>query len=202
MADNSLSRDLELNSIHYYRNSKSDHVFVYNNYATASGTDKPAVIIIPLNDGGALKVPITKLPIDLSEQAPKSEIINSKLFMEMLLKKYLKICPDTEALKVRSDPKAIQELNRLTDSTVTNLDEMFNRESIEVKDVKIPTQSKADALDINLTVMEVLAREDIHDDEKISTIENIADTLTSKDWQYIFDNSTNELKNVALKHLS
>lgn len=197
-----LKRDLQLNSIHYYRNNGSDHVFVYNDSSKHSPQGTSSIVIIPLNENSTLRIPNTRLPIDLTEQAPKEEVINNKLFMDLIFKKILRICSDEEAFDVRSDPAAIAELNKLAEGNVNqNLDKMYDRKEIEVKEGDLVDSTTPAKLEVNLTVMEILAREDISQDEKISTVKNLASTLTEKDWKYIFENSQDDLKDLALENL-
>lgn len=195
-----LAQYLASNSIHYYKNDGSEHVFVYNEIDKYFPDKRKSVIIIPINEQEAIRVPITRLPIDLTEQATKDEILSNRQFMEMLSKRFLRICPEEEAFKARSTKEAMQELSKLAETKVVNLDEMFARNEVDVLDTQEVSQA-AEKLEVNLTVMEVLAREDIPEEEKLSTLKNLEDTLTQKDWQYVYDNGTEELKTYALEKL-
>lgn len=202
MADNNLESFRLSNNIHYYLESKSNHVFVYNNTDSDPANNKKKTnIIIPMDERRAIQIPATTLPIDLTEQAPKDELVKSSYFMDVLRNRLILICPDEEALKILSTPEARSERDRLFVNQKESLDDIFNRQKIEVKEDNIAVP-KVEGLDVDLNVMEAMNREDIQPAERFSIIKNIENSLEQKDWQYIFEHSTDELKAYASKKLA
>ena len=192
---------LESNSIHYYYNDNSEHVFVYNDSDKNSQSKRKGVIIIPLDERKIIKVDARKIPLDLTEQATKKEIINNSTFMDLLSSKTLRICPEDEAFQVRSSDFAKREIAAMAEQQASTLDEVFNREKISVLDEKV-TAVEAKELDVNLTVLECIGRDDMEEEERYSIIKNIEDSLVKADWTYIFENSKGDLKDLASSHLS
>lgn len=188
------------NSIHYYSSVESNHVFVYNNTEKNPGNGgKKSVVILPVAEHCTVKVPATKLPIDLTEMAPKETLLKSQMFMDTLAKGLLLICSEEEAFKILSAPDTQKELALLKENKIPTLNDMFSRPEVTIRDENLLQQQSTDTADVNLTVMECISREDISDDEKFITIKNIEDTLTKKDWDFVFSNSKDELKEYALK---
>lgn len=192
---------LESNNIHYYHNDGSEHVFVYNNSHKVDPSGKRSVVIIPLDEKRILRVENKKIPIDLTEQATKEEIITNSSFMDMLSKKMLIICPEAEAFAIRSTDEAKKEIAQINEKLAPTLDDMFKREKIQVMDEKV-VSSEMVQVEVNLTVLECLNRTDMNAEEKLSTIKDIEEALGASDWKYIFENSEGELKEFALSHLN
>lgn len=197
-----LQNYLKLNSIHYYMESGSKHMFVYNNsYGYAKKDKELCAVVIPVGDSFTCKIPATKLPVDLTEQVPFDKLIESSHIRQYLQKQLLKICPEDEALKKLNTQEAEIEMKKLRE-TMPDLSSMYKQENIEVLDSKVTASKSPEALDIDLTVMETLNQVDFSDDEKYITIRNIEDRLQKKDWQFILENSDNEkLKELATSHL-
>jgi len=195
---------LKMNSIHYYQSVESDHVFVYNTSNTIeSNAGKRSVVVIPLDDKRSVRVPATALPIDLTEQAPKEDFMASGYFRDTLQTGYIKICPDEEAFEILSKPENQRELMNLRKIKSENLDTLFNRSQISVRNaVEAAPQVDSLASDIDLTVLEALNRQDIDDAERLTIVKNVAESLTAKDWKYIYENGTEELKNFASSKLA
>lgn len=190
---------LKSNSIHYFDND-SKHMFVYNtseNYASFKG--KKSVLLIPVNEKKTIKIPATKLPFDLTEYASKEDLVSNTYFMTLLNKKFLTICPDEEAfdkLSMNIENKVVEE-----ESTSSSLDELFSRAPVEVKDSHIEAPA-VESLDIDLTVLECINREDLNDTERLQIIKNTEDTLSKKDWEYILENGSTDLKAYATEKLN
>lgn len=192
----------QANSIHYYLESTSAHVFVYNNSdKDPSNNKKKTVIIIPMNERKAIQIPATTLPIDLTEQAPKEDLVKNSFFMDVLKSKLVTICPDEEAFKILSTPEAQFERDKLSISTRESLDELYKREKIEVLDSSVEAP-KVEGLDVDLTVLEAMNREDIQPAERFSIIKNIEASLEQKDWEYIYEHSSDDLKAFAASKLA
>lgn len=190
-----------LNSIHYYLNSESAHVFVYNNSdKDPANNKKRTVLVIPMDERRAIQIPATPYPVDLSEQAPKEELVKNPFFMNILSKRLITICDDKEAFEVLSTPQAQSEIAKLNSNSKLSLDEVFNRPKIEVSASNVEAP-KIENLDVDLTVMEAMNREDIQEAEQFGIIKNIEGSLERKDWEYIYEHGSEELKALAAKHL-
>lgn len=198
--ENLLDYYLKANSIHYYTNSPSEHVFVINESDKfEQNNSKKAIILIPLNERTTIQIPATSLPVDLTEQAPKEDLLKSSHFMYVLSKHFVKICPDDKAFEILSTPAAQKELERRFDVPKESLDSLFDRTKIKVADGAITKQVQDP--EINLTVLECLNREDIQANERYTVIKNMENILTKKDWQYIYDHGDEELKTLAADKL-
>ena len=191
---------IKMNSVHYYKNN-GDHVYVYNNTHEFDSSKRQANIIIPMKDKEAppLKIFITKLPIDLTEQAVKDDIINNPYFMQQLKCRNILICPDEEAEAKLSTTEAINEItNYKKNAAALANDAAFNRNNVELKDeANYLTTDVSDSANevenrVNLTVLDTLSRDEISDNEKISIFNSI-DELTSEDLKYIIDNAKSEV---------
>lgn len=193
---------LESNSIHYYYNDNSEHVFVYNNTDKTSQNHKLSYILLPLDDKRTIRIENRKIPMDLTEQATKEEIINNSIFMDLLSSRQILICPEKEAFEVRSTEFAKKELAAMRENTAPTLDELFGRKDIEVLEEKT-VSSEMQPVEVNLTVLECMNREDMSQEERYSTIRNNAESLNKTDWKYIYDNAgaDTSLKEYALTHL-
>jgi len=189
---------IKLNSIHYYKNN-GDHVYVYNNTQELDASKRQLNIIIPMKDKDAppLKIFITKLPIDLTEQAVKEDIINNPFFMQQLKCRNILICSDEEAEAKLSTQEAINEItNYKKNASILANDVAFNKDTIEIKDEGNLLATNADEATeleskVNLTVLDTLSREELTDNEKISIISSV-DKLTTDDLKYIIDNATSD----------
>ena len=201
-----LKQLLDYNSVHYYLKNDSDHVFVYN---TSDKLDpkykKRSVLIIPITADKIVKVAEIKAPQDLTEQAIKKEIIESQAFMDALRKRWITICPDEEAYEKRATAEAAAEIERYEANKGSNtLDTILDRREIKIVDMT-EQQAKEEttiSIGVNPTIMDCLVRDDITTEDKLLIIQEMADTLERKDWQYIFDNSEGDIKNLALTKLN
>lgn len=193
---------LENNSIHYYYNDNSEHVFVYNNTDKTSQNHKLSYILLPLDDKRTIRIENRKIPMDLTEQATKDEIINNSIFMDLLSSRQILICPEKEAFEVRSTEFAKKELAAMRENSSPTLDELFGRKDIEVLEEKA-ISSELQPVEVNLTVLECMGREDMSQDERYSIIKNNEESLSKNDWKYIYDNAgvDTSLKELALAHL-
>lgn len=196
-----------MNSVHYYLNSKSEHIFVRNNTDKFDPSYKKRFIVnIPITPDKTIRVAAMKAPQDLTEQATKEEIIKSQSFMDCLRKRYLLICTDEEAYQERLTEEAQREISKYeATATSPSLDEILDRKEIKVVNI-VDQQEKEESArsvgGINPSVMDCLVRDDITNEEKVMVIKEMSEILERKDWQYIFDNATGELKDLALSKLN
>ena len=154
-----------------------------------------------MNERKAIQIPATTLPIDLTEQAPKEDLVKNSFFMDVLKSKLVTICPDEKAFTILSTPEAQFERDKLSISTRESLDELYKRGKIEVLDSSVEAP-KVEGLDVDLTVLEAMNREDIQPAERFSIIKNIEASLEQKDWEYIYEHSSDDLKAFAASKLA
>ncbi len=191
----------ENNSIHYYIDNNSEHVFVKNaTELKPENNGKRTMLLLPVDENTIIKVPATSLPIDLTEQVDKQELINAPYFRKCLSEKYLIIVDDDQAFKILATPEAKKEKEKLLKASGESLNDLFGRDEITVKDDTITKEQQLP--DINLTVMECLNREDIEDSERFMVIKNMENTLNEKDWNYIYEHGDEDLKNLAASKLN
>ena len=93
------------------------------------------------------------------------------------------------------------ERDKLSISTRESLDELYKRGKIEVLDSSVEAP-KVEGLDVDLTVLEAMNREDIQPAERFSIIKNIEASLEQKDWEYIYEHSSDDLKAFAASKLA
>lgn len=193
---------LKTNSIHYYDKAETQSIFVRNlSDKKPENNKKKTIIIIPLDGKKAVKVLNTKLPIDLTEQAPKEDILNSQSFRDALTNGYIELVSEEEAYKILTSPEAQREKEALFKNSANTLDSLFNRKKIDVVDANVEAPH-IENLDIDITVLEALSREDLPDPERYNIIKNIEDSLAKKDWEYIYEHGTEELKSLALTKMA
>ena len=193
-----LERYLKDNSIHYIMESNSKHFFVINN-TKGTVADAACDIIIPLDGDFVCRVPATKLPVDLTDQVPMEKLLESNHLRTCLSKRYVLICPEEEAFKKLDTKEARIEMQKLRLNTV-NLDEMYKSDDIEVLEAK-KTETVNKPITVNLKLMEVLHAEDFTDEEKLVTVQNMADELKQEDWEYCLEHGTESIKTLATNHL-
>lgn len=201
MADNKrLETYLNTNSIHYFMESGTKHMFVLNNsYEYSTKKNELCSIILPVDDNLICKIPASKLPFDLTEQAPFDKLIESHWIRSYLSKRLILICPEDKAFEVLEKPESQKEMAKLRE-TISDLSEMYKQEEITVQDAPMVT-NQPEALEVDLTVLEVLNKTDLTEDEKYVAIKNIEDRLQPKDWQYVYENGEEKLKELATSKL-
>lgn len=193
-----LERYLADNSIHYIMESNSKHFFVTNN---TKGSVAPSMcdVIIPLDGNFVCRIPATKLPVDLTDQVPMDKLLESNHLRTCLTKRYILLCPEEEAFKKLDTKEARIEMEKLRLNTV-NLNEMYKPQDIEVLETKqVETVNKP--ITVNLKLMETLHAEDFTDDEKLVTVQNMAEELKTEDWEYCLEHGTDAIKELATKNL-
>lgn len=198
-----LATYLASNSIHYFLGSESDHIFVTNNSDVIENSKRKSAISMPVDGDRCLRVPATALPIDLTNQATFEEIVTNSSFRDMLLKKYLLICPAEKAFELLATPEA-KELQESMNKTEMTLDALLGREKIEVEDrASAQALAERDLVDIDMTVQECMLNENYSNADRLSILRNAENTLTEKDWKYVFEKaSEGEVKQFALSKLS
>lgn len=143
-------------------------------------------------------VPDTWIPIDLTKQVTKSDILGSPQFRSMINKEFIKILDPEYAEYELKQEDAIEENDRLLMemNRIVSLEEM-NNEKIDNGKLKLK--------DSNITpfVMELMSRDDINDVSKFSRLKVSQSNLTREDCEYIRDNTENpkilQLVNTRLK---
>lgn len=179
-------------------------IYVLNNTALVSKNGvarrKPGILNIGIvHDNGqvtSVTIPETWIPIDVTEQCQKEELLKSSVFRSQINNGVLKLISEEEAQEIfDNDPDAIEELERLQfertrEPTVVELDE-------EEEEVTLRTDEK-DLHGINPIIFEALEREDISDADMINTIKTNRFNINQKDIQYIIAHTNSEkVKRVA-----
>lgn len=193
-----LERYLKDNSIHYVMESGTKHFFVTNN-TKGTVSESACDVIIPLDGNFVCRVPATKLPVDLTDQVPMEKLLESSHLRTCLSKRYILLCPEEEAFQKLDTKEARIEMQKLRLNTV-NLDEMYKNTDIEILEAK-KTETENKAITVNLKLMEVLHAEDFSDEEKLVTVQNMEDELKAADWEYCLEHGTEDIKQLASKHL-
>lgn len=93
--------------------SRTGEVWVLN---ASPAKDRTLIVLsIPKAGGGQenIRVPVTWMPVELTAQAPKSQLLDSSDFRKAVRSGYLTLISSEDAQKMRERPGAQQELQRL-----------------------------------------------------------------------------------------
>src|ERR1700757_1022156 len=101
------------------RKQDRSHVYVLNNTVNTSKKKQVSAVAITvtLPNGGPrlVQIPDTFVPVDLSMQITKEELVKSPDFLTIVNRQMIKILPDDEAESLLDDEDAQIEQQRITD---------------------------------------------------------------------------------------
>lgn len=93
--------------------SNTGPVWVLN---TSKGSNRSIIVLsVPKAQGGTdnVRVPVTFLPINLTDQVPKRQLLQSSDFRRAVSSRWLSLVSEEEAQKVMGRPGAQEEIDRL-----------------------------------------------------------------------------------------
>ena len=186
--------------IHDLMESKSPHVFVLNT-SDLGGVMKAGTINIPVTTerGRSLNVVVhnTFIPMDLSTQVAKKDLVDNPDFMRMVTKGLVTLVDEAWAkneLKDRDNraehDRIIKEMNRI------------GQARIEAEDAEEAKPDDSPEAGVNAIVIDAINRDDMSDTERFLSIRKVESQLKEKDWQYILKSTKHDrLLQMANNHL-
>jgi hypothetical protein len=126
-----------------------------------------------------IRIPITYIPIDLTEQATKQAIISNPNFRKLVSAKFLVLMSHAAALEALESEDAQKEQRRLlqlvNEEPETELPQ-------EIKQVMAATEGN-----INGFVLSIANTDDVDEDSAMSALRGQAQMLTKEDFQYLLE---------------
>lgn len=185
-------------------NEKDGRVFALNSSDLAGRRDKGAVNIgITMRNSETRNVllPNTWIPIDLSQQMPKDELLNSPAFLTNVMRGIIMLVDSDTAEKLLSDPDNMAEQTRLFEEQMSLLSpEMDIDKQLEANRNRRRAQAEPDdddegspALDgVSAKIQEAVGRSDLTPQQRYAVVKNAESTITVTDLKYIMNNSEDQ----------
>jgi hypothetical protein len=189
-------------SVSFYVVNTSDNVYENNGRPIKGDVSCPIV-----SDNGQttnIRVPNTWIPIDLSLQVTKEDLVKSPRIRSMLQAGILKLLSEEEALEILDTPLAKAEVKRINKDqneriTVANFAGKLTEGERENTGLK-PSEGNVNALEVDGTVIELFDNDTLTDQDIHLQLMNIKNRLSLKDWTYVIDNTkSEEIREFAIK---
>lgn len=168
--------------------SESSSVWALNG---TIGSGRPqGVVNITITEGNGraqvVKMPVTRIPVDLTTQATKSALLMSPDFRRLVSAQIIMLISEEDAIKMLDNDDARAEQRRLLDIEATHdASDLLPSAPQEVKSAMDQAEGKISGFALNL------AHTTEGDEEAIvASLRNNAQALTKVDLQYIVNNST------------
>lgn len=186
-----ISEVLKPTTIEKLRRDATGEVWVLNNTARLPNMQAGlAVISVTMNNGDPriVRIPNTYIPVDVSQQLPKSMLIDSPDFLNAVMRRaLLLIDPASAAEYFAQDIDGSQaELDRITQDLMGG--GRFSEAEIPAGFALQEIEGEIDP-DLNIAVAEAIARDDISESELLSVVRNNMTQLGRKDFEYIVHNT-------------
>jgi|JFJP01.1.fsa_nt_gi hypothetical protein len=178
--------------------SPSSQVFVMN---TSGGNgQQKGIINFTVTEGNGratvVRIPVTFIPLDLTESATKNAILSSPDFRRLVSKGIISLIADKDAEALLNNEPAQKEKRRLLDIN-HSLELDVNQQSVEVQSMKAEAAGQ-----IGGFAMSLAHTIDGEEDALCSNLRNNADVLTQAELKYIVDNSTfHKVKTLAAEYI-
>lgn len=134
-----------------------------------------------------VRLPVTRIPIDLSTQATKSAIIQSPNFRRMITRGIVQLVSSESAESYMLDPVAAKEGRRVA-SQLAGFEEIepgaATTAPIDLQNMVAESSGEIGGFALNLAHITEGDEESV-----LASLENNADTLSKSDFQYIVNNS-------------
>lgn len=161
--------------------------------ATKGDTRSVVVLTIPKLTGGGedkVEIPVTSIPINLTNQVPKKQLMAATNFRRSVSHGLLKLLDTEEAEKLLTTPGAQKELERLTKETDAFINNM-GRQQVSV--------TNTDNIRPRLQNL-AMAMETSDEDETIHTL-NAVGELNDDEKDFLIAKATELKQNSVISHL-
>lgn len=145
-------------------------------------------------------VPSTWIPIDLSQQMPREELLQSPSFLTNVMRRVILLVDLNTAEEMLSDSANADEQSRIYSEQMA----LFDPEAM-LRDPGIPqNQQNARVAEdedddgnptvegVTARVQEAVGRDDLTAQQRFAIVRNMGETITSKDLQFILQNSDDQ----------
>lgn len=175
--------------------------------------DKPikAEISFPVKSANGqttnIRIPSTWIPIDLSLQTTKEDLVKSPDLRRLITRGNLELIREEEALAILNKKEAKLEVSRLR--KMDNINITVQNFAGQLTDVErsntglTPAEGNINPVEIDSLVIELFTRDDITDQERYAQLINVKTRLNKKDWSYVIDaTKSEEISEFALECLN
>ncbi len=147
-----------------------------------------------------LVIPLTWLPICVSDQYPHSLLATSDTFRNFIAKGYLGLLTETEAEEILKDPDAVSEMERIKLPIQRNPDdagkEVYDKSAIQALKTTVGMQEE-----VKVKIKEILNR-DVPLQEKYLILRAEDEDLSIADLKYIIANGEGKMVSWAQERLT
>jgi hypothetical protein len=188
-------RDVRL-TITQLENLGEDRIFVINEFVSNDG--KMGDILIPMShsegQGLAIRIPMTWIPVEVTQQIPKEPLLKNVIFRQQLQRRHIRAIPVEVAEAILEDERAQDELARIETNRqqVTAL-AMSDNDAVLLDEPKLKEGAKGEYdpayQGINPVIVELFKRTDVSDSERYSAVRTTLATLKLADLNFIAKNS-------------
>lgn len=180
-----LSEDLDsLGRISLTQTERDDFNEVYVlNTSDADGLYSKGGVHVDIDTETSITVPVTWIPLNICEQAPKEKVLSSPKFRSTLLKGLLTLVDTNDAKKLyESYPEVRHEA----------VEVMRNMNSSTLEDLRRKEKKKADTSSTveGHIVKEIMQSPDFNDEQKYTMLLNKRQSFNRADWMHVARNTS------------
>lgn len=162
--------------------------------------DGPVIFTVSNETGqgvSTVEIPLTWIPLDLTNQVSKSQLMSSSYFKRAVNRGLLRLIDEDSASQILNQPGADEEIEKINDlrrqvgASLTSMNVTNEMGDIASKTQMSPqnTYAGTETSDVNPTVfqlmMDATENPDIKDIQLINSLRTIRTKLTDKDFRFI-----------------
>lgn len=200
--NNQVQKPIARTSINTIMNEDHSSLYVKVHATKFTGVVTEVLMTVTSSSSGdvfPVAVPMTLIPVDLSEDGPKEDILNASEFRRMVSIGILELLTVDEAERLLSTPEAIEERARLTANKLRRIrasrptsgadhpDDMNFKAMLPPGTLQAAQPGDYDqtTAGVSLTVIDALNLTDVSEGQRLALLRNLVPTFTEEDRRYI-----------------